>query len=56
MADAAELAFITTFARTLGVQPVVYPDDYRQPPENSLKRVPVLPVSRDRTRMDGIPA
>jgi hypothetical protein len=47
MADAAEIAFINTFVRTLGAQPVVYPDDYCQPPENSLKRVPILPVRVD---------
>lgn len=44
MADQAELAFIRSFASTLGAQPVQYPDDYAQPPQNSLKRVPILPV------------
>ncbi|PPQ96829.1 hypothetical protein CVT26_005998 [Gymnopilus dilepis] len=40
----AEKAFARTFLNTISTQPVVYPDDYRQPPENSLKRVPVLPI------------
>ncbi|KAK0435172.1 hypothetical protein EV421DRAFT_1837100 [Armillaria borealis] len=42
MAEQAELAFVTTFLNTITSQPVSYPDDYHQPPENSLKRVPVL--------------
>jgi hypothetical protein len=52
MSDAAELAFINTFARTLSGLPVVYPDDYRQPPENSLKRVPILPVRASTCQTD----
>ncbi|SJK98321.1 uncharacterized protein ARMOST_01586 [Armillaria ostoyae] len=44
MAEQAELAFVTTFLNTITSQPVSYPDDYHQPPENSLKRVPVLQV------------
>ncbi|KAF5344024.1 hypothetical protein D9758_012896 [Tetrapyrgos nigripes] len=45
MAEQAEIAFIKTFTNTISSQPVAYPDTYQQPPTNSLKRVPVLPVS-----------
>ncbi|KDQ50374.1 hypothetical protein JAAARDRAFT_42163 [Jaapia argillacea MUCL 33604] len=44
MAEQAELAFIKNFINTIGAAPVVYGDDYQQPPSNSLKRIPVLPV------------
>ncbi|KAF7426233.1 hypothetical protein PC9H_008600 [Pleurotus ostreatus] len=44
MADQAEVAFATTFLNTLSTQPVTYADDYQQPPENSLRRVPVLGI------------
>ncbi|KAK0454003.1 uncharacterized protein EV420DRAFT_1556223 [Desarmillaria tabescens] len=44
MAEQAELAFVNTFLNTIMSQPVTYPDDYHQPPENSLKKVPVLQV------------
>ncbi|KAK0203796.1 hypothetical protein DFS33DRAFT_832532 [Desarmillaria ectypa] len=44
MAEQAEVAFVTTFLNTITSQPVAYPDDYHQPPENSLKKVPVLQV------------
>lgn len=44
MAEQAETAFVKTFLNTLSNQPVTYADDYQQPLENSLKRVPVLPV------------
>jgi ubiquitin-like protein 4 len=44
MAEQAERAFVTSFLSTLSTQPVTYADDYQQLPENSLKRVPVLPV------------
>ncbi|TRM63537.1 hypothetical protein BD626DRAFT_494613 [Schizophyllum amplum] len=43
MAD-AERAFLTNLLHTVGAQPVNYPDDYRQPPENTLRKVPVLPL------------
>jgi UV excision repair protein RAD23 len=43
--DQAEQAFVTTFLNTLSSQPVIYADDYQQPPKHSLKKVPVLPVS-----------
>ena len=44
MAEQAEVAFVKNFANSLSVQPVTYPDDFQPPPENYLKRVPVLPV------------
>ncbi|RXW15529.1 hypothetical protein EST38_g10331 [Candolleomyces aberdarensis] len=45
MADfQAELAFAKTYLNTLGRQPVIFADDYHQSPENSLKRVPILPI------------
>ncbi|KIY67440.1 hypothetical protein CYLTODRAFT_422546 [Cylindrobasidium torrendii FP15055 ss-10] len=40
----AEIAFANTFIRTISSQAVAYPDDYAQPPSNSLKRVPVVAV------------
>ncbi|KAJ3719047.1 hypothetical protein DFJ43DRAFT_1042816 [Lentinula guzmanii] len=42
MADQAEHAFIKTFINTISTQPATYGDDYQQPPENSLRKVPVL--------------
>ncbi|KIK69284.1 hypothetical protein GYMLUDRAFT_214381 [Collybiopsis luxurians FD-317 M1] len=45
MADQAEHAFIKTFVNTISTQPISYGDDYQQPPENSLKKIPILPVS-----------
>ncbi|KAG6824720.1 hypothetical protein H0H92_006071 [Tricholoma furcatifolium] len=45
MAEQAEQAFIRTFLSTLSSQTVVYADDYQQPPANSLKKVPVLPIA-----------
>lgn len=44
MADQAEHAFIKTFVNTISTQAVTYDDEYQQPPENSLKRVPTLPI------------
>ena len=46
MAEQGELAFVKSFANTLSTQPVVYGNDYQPAPENELKKVPVLPVSR----------
>ncbi|KAJ3833789.1 hypothetical protein F5878DRAFT_632101 [Lentinula raphanica] len=42
MADQAEHAFIKTFTSTISTQAIIYGDDYQQPPENSLKKIPVL--------------
>ncbi|KAG2041243.1 ubiquitin family-domain-containing protein [Suillus americanus] len=44
MADQAELVFVRSFVKGIGAQPIVYSDDYNQPPQNSLKKVPILPV------------
>jgi hypothetical protein len=44
MGDQAEVAFLRVYLNTLTSQPIVYKDDYQQPPENSLKKVPVLQV------------
>ncbi|KAH7910113.1 hypothetical protein BJ138DRAFT_1136226 [Hygrophoropsis aurantiaca] len=44
MADQAELVFVRSFIKALSAQPVQYADDYLQPPQNSLKKVPVLPI------------
>ncbi|KZT69208.1 ubiquitin-like protein [Daedalea quercina L-15889] len=44
MAEQAELAFVKTFVNNLSSQPVTYADDFQQPPERSLRKVPVLPV------------
>jgi len=44
MADQAELVFVRSFIKVIGAQPILYKDDYHQPPQNSLKKVPILPV------------
>jgi UV excision repair protein RAD23 len=44
MADQAELVFVRSFVKAIGAQPIMYSDDYNQPPQNSLKKVPILPV------------
>jgi hypothetical protein len=44
MASEAETAFVKTLLNTLSTQPVTYAEDYQQPPENFLKKIPVLPV------------
>lgn len=46
MAEQAETAFVKTYLSTITNQPITYGDDYQQPLQNSLKRVPVLPVRR----------
>lgn len=50
MAEQAEVAFVKTFLNNLSNQPITYSDDYRQPLEKSLKRVPVLPVRPSKMR------
>jgi len=45
MAEQAETAFVKSFLNTISHQPVTYADDYQQPLQNSLKRVPVLSIS-----------
>ncbi|KAJ7771196.1 hypothetical protein B0H14DRAFT_3509145 [Mycena olivaceomarginata] len=42
MGDQAEGVFLRVYLNTLTSQPIVYKDDYQQPPENSLKKIPVL--------------
>ncbi|KAH9940328.1 ubiquitin-domain-containing protein [Amylocystis lapponica] len=44
MSDQAELVFVKAFTNSLASQPVTYGDDFQQPPENSLKKIPILPV------------
>ncbi|KAH9932937.1 ubiquitin-domain-containing protein [Fomitopsis serialis] len=44
MSEQAELAFVKTFVNNLSSQPVTYADDFQQPSERSLRKVPVLPV------------
>jgi len=45
MADQAEQAFARAFLNTLSTQPITYADDYQQPAQNSLKRVPILQIA-----------
>ncbi|KAF9010105.1 hypothetical protein BDQ17DRAFT_1406288 [Cyathus striatus] len=45
MAEQAEQAFAKTFLNTLSTQPIAYGDDYQQPLQNSLKKVPILQAS-----------
>lgn len=45
MAENTERAFARTFLNTLSTQPITYSDDYQQPPEQSLRKVPVLPIA-----------
>ncbi|KAF7763623.1 hypothetical protein Agabi119p4_8160 [Agaricus bisporus var. burnettii] len=44
MSEQAELAFAKTYLNTLSSQPITFANDYRQPLENSLKRVAVFPI------------
>jgi len=44
MADQAELVFVRNYIKALASTPVKYPNDYQQPPQNSLKKVPILQV------------
>ncbi|PPR07696.1 hypothetical protein CVT24_003194 [Panaeolus cyanescens] len=43
--EQAERAFARTFLNTLSTQPITYANDYQQPPEQTLKRVPVLSIA-----------
>ncbi|KAK7039667.1 ubiquitin-like protein [Favolaschia claudopus] len=45
MAEQAEVAFLRVYLNTLSSQPLTYNDNYQQPPQNSLKKVPVLQIS-----------
>lgn len=44
MADANELAFVKAQLNTLGSLPIQFADDYQQPPSNSLKKIPIIPI------------
>ncbi|KAL5499138.1 hypothetical protein ACEPAH_1656 [Sanghuangporus vaninii] len=44
MAENAELAFVKTHLNNISSLPVQFPDDYQQPPHNSLKKLPIVPV------------
>jgi len=44
MAEQAELAFVKNYVNIISAQPVTFADDFQQPPANSLKKVPVLPI------------
>ncbi|KAF8633130.1 hypothetical protein AX17_004631 [Amanita inopinata Kibby_2008] len=39
-----EFAFAAAYLNTLSTQPVIFNDDYQQPPHLSLKRLPILPL------------
>jgi len=45
MAEDAERIFARTFLNVLSTQSITYSDDYQQPPELSLRKVPVLPIA-----------
>jgi len=45
MADQAELAFVKNFVNILGTAPIQYADDYQQPPQDWLKKIPILPIA-----------
>ncbi|KAF7344366.1 Ubiquitin-like protein [Mycena sanguinolenta] len=45
MADQAEVAFLRVYLNTLTAQPIIYTNEYQQPPQNSLKKVPILQIS-----------
>jgi len=44
MAEQAEATFLKNFVGVIGNQPVSYPDDFQAPPEQSLRKIPVVPV------------
>ena len=44
MAEQAEATFLKNFVGVIGNQPVNYPDDFQAPPEQSLRKIPVVPV------------
>ena len=44
MAEQAETTFLKKFVEVIATQPVSYPDDFQAPPEQSLRKIPVLPV------------
>ena len=44
MAEQAEATFLKNFVGVIANQPVSYPDDFQAPPEQSLRKIPVIPV------------
>ena len=44
MSEQAELAFVKNYVNILSAQPVTFANDHQVPPEESLKKVPVLQV------------
>lgn len=44
MAEQAEATFLKNFVGVIANQPISYPDDFQAPPDQSLRRVPVVPV------------
>ena len=42
----AEYTFVKNFAAGLSAHPVTLHDDYQQPPEQTLKKIPIAPVRR----------
>jgi len=44
MAEQAEATFLKNFVGVIANQPVSYPDDFQAPPEQSLRRIPVVPL------------
>jgi len=45
MAEDAERSFARAFLNMISMQSITYSDDYQQPPELSLRKVPVLPIA-----------
>jgi len=45
MAEDPERTFARTFLNLLSTQSITYSDDFQQPPELSLRKVPVLPIA-----------
>lgn len=44
MAEQAEATFLKNFVGVIANQPLNYPDDFQAPPEQSLRKIPVLPL------------
>lgn len=44
MADQAEATFLKNFVGVIANQPINYPDDFQAPPEQALRKIPVLPL------------
>lgn len=44
MAEQAEATFLKNLVGVIANQPLSYPDDFQAPPEQSLKRIPVIPL------------